>query len=486
MEATKEDDPIASFTSWLAAQNVSYPNVSIRQSKSGVSLEAAKHVPPNTTVLSIPRELLLGPHCAPTLPTFAKVYNYLCAHTHEKGGGSGPDGTDPDPQIVLVLLLLHIRSQPDATLWGPYVGILPKTFTNPLYLLAQYEENPEAVYDPTEVIVGSPLHASLAATLADLRAAYDAWIPDLVSTFGTAFVTPENASFVAFVWAHTAIESRAFGLRRDFIYGPAASSSSSNSDSAPLITCMVPLGDLANHAPSETATILSSTTLTPPSLLLTSPSTTPLLPGTPLLKTYNSLSNEQLLLHYGFSIPNNPLDCVTVDLEIPEEDEGGDYTLEVRKALLLNSCEEPDSDSESDSDASDAHSDTKNQTEEAQITLTGHSLTLNLSSPVPPSLIHTLRLLVATASDLEGITTTNIRTRLLTPLNPQNEQQVIKTVRNVAEGMLQAYPTGLEEDIERLKGMEDGWEKFAVMYLVGQKEILRAVVEWCETVARGE
>ncbi|KAJ3056620.1 hypothetical protein HK097_005544 [Rhizophlyctis rosea] len=452
---------IHSFRNWLDKHGVDHRNVKMRTGQSGVALNAAVDLVASSHVFSIPCQLLLGPHQVPNIPSFIPIYKYLCDHTEEKGGGSSTDPPLPDPQIVLILLLLHTKSHPDRLEWSPYVNCLPLAFPTPLYLLARKEAADSAggdAYDPMERIAGSPLHSILFGALEDLRAAYLTWIPELREHFGDAAFTEEHSSFLAFVWAHSAIESRAFRLRESFLNGTLQTSESvspaqpSATTEEPYITCLVPFGDFADHAPIASATLFSTTI--PDFLVFSTLEGKPVPKGSPLLITYNILSNEELLLHYGFAMADNPLDRVVVGLEVPEDQ--ADYTLEVRKALLLDAAEQETAGG-------------------VEIKLDGHALALQNNGGVPEGLIQSLRLLLATSEELEGITTQNVVQRLSVPLSARNEEQAVGTLVQLADGMLSGY---LENSSVGETGFANQWERFADIYIQSQKEILREVVKW--------
>ncbi|KAJ3046326.1 Histone-lysine N-methyltransferase setd3 [Rhizophlyctis rosea] len=456
---------VNNFRTWLTKHQVDFANVNIVLGETGVSLQSASDLPPSTVVLAVPRELLLGPHQIPSIPSFVPIYQYLCEHTEEKGGGSSSDPALPDPQIVLILLLLHTKSHPEKVDWAPYVQALPAAFSTPLYLLAKYEsdESPDP-YDPMQCIIGSPLHSILYGAFEDLRAAYSAWVPELRSVFGDAFIVEESSSLLAFIWAQSAIESRAFRLRKSFLLGGQSNItevvSTSHSFSAAAdeeyITCLVPFGDFADHAPTHNATLFSTTT--PDALVFSTPADKSISQGSPLLITYNILSNEELLLHYGFAMENNQLDRVVIGLEIPEDET--DYTLEVRKALLLDAAEVETAD-------------------DVGIKLEGHALAKG--GGVPTGLLMTLRLLLANSEELEGITTHNVVERLSQALSARNEGVVFNSLRQIAEGMLMGYPE--HEGIADRKGLgreEVVWEHSAAIYVRSQKEILEEVIRWLQ------
>lgn len=147
--------------------------------------------------------------------------------------------------------------------------------------------------------------------------------------------------------------------------------------------------------------------------------------------SYGGFANREQVLFYGFLNPS--FDIVPITLEPPEE------SVE-EKTVLLNSL--------------------------------GLSLNHFLHSfgGVSPSLLATLRICLIKPSDLQELV--NKKINWFDPI-PNIEEQVIETLNNLVDSLLQEYTTTVQEDEEQLQDAsltEHG--KLGILYRISQKKVL--------------
>jgi hypothetical protein len=191
--------------------------------------------------------------------------------------------------FLLSLFLLHERSKGMKSHWYPYIQLLPKIFTTPLFHQENYLENTAVFY----------LSQTMRQSMID--------VCDLIGL--------NTFSLEDFLWAYTVIASRAFKI-------------------AELGTALIPLADLANHVSfAQEANLCTVGIDKQTERFVLKAKGQKILEDEELCIKYNELSNWQLLLYYGFAIENNPLDSVLIELKIDPKDT---YEMEMKKILLLN------------------------------------------------------------------------------------------------------------------------------------------------------
>ena len=135
------------------------------------------------------------------------------------------------------------------------------------------------------------------------------FFPELSNYYPEVFVA-SAFTFENFLWARGLFDSRAINMK---IGGEVK-------------TCLVPFVDMINHClrAGVPAGAFDDETQT---FKLTANS--PYTQGSQVFLHYGPLKNWQLLLYYGFLIPNNPYDSMSVYFELPE-----DELAEEKEALL--------------------------------------------------------------------------------------------------------------------------------------------------------
>jgi len=192
--------------------------------------------------------------------------------------------------LNLTLFLLHERSKGIQSHWYPYIQLLPHTYTTPLFHKENYLENTSVFY----------LTQTMRQSMSE--------VCDLINS--------NTFTLEDFLWAYTAIDSRAFKLTE---FG----------------TTLIPLADLANHVSfAQEANLYSMGIDKQTDRFILKATDKKILDGEELcLKYNNELANWQLLLYYGFTIENNPFDSILIELKIDPDDS---YEMEMKKILLIN------------------------------------------------------------------------------------------------------------------------------------------------------
>ncbi|KAI9352228.1 hypothetical protein BDR26DRAFT_850580 [Obelidium mucronatum] len=368
-----------------------------------------------------------------------------------------------DDHLALALLLMHAKACPDATPYSPYIDTVPRAFSN---LLCLEISNPRAL----DRLKGTLVEAVMENERSQMELVLVHVLMPLVKLFPGVLLKDseedddevlQNRLWAELMWAHAAIASRAFTFRLE------------KSDEQSEVF-MVPYLDLANHSNTPNLVVKGVDAETK-SLIIKSKK--PIEAGQEVTIAYHdsSVPNWFLLTHYGFAIEGNPEETVNVTFDDGnQEDDVEAMRLKERKDGLL--------------------------------AVAAEVLALSLGrdqefGPVPPSqgivaltpeeagipqtMIMSLRVLVANQEDLESINKDNIAQRITSPLSDENEAKVFEMVDLMAQTLLGMYVTTLESDLERKKelmlqpvsGVSD--ERYILDYLIGQKQILAAVISYC-------
>eukprot|EP01127_Copromyxa_protea_P015426 TRINITY_DN4433_c0_g1_i3.p1 TRINITY_DN4433_c0_g1~~TRINITY_DN4433_c0_g1_i3.p1 ORF type:complete len:240 (-),score=61.96 TRINITY_DN4433_c0_g1_i3:39-758(-) len=225
------------------------------------------------------------------------------------------------------------------------------------------------------------------------------------------------------MWAYLAIYSRAFHIVKD--ENP--------------VMAMVPLADITNHHynaaltskkfDSEKRTFKISSTKECPS-------------GEEVFLLYGPLDNSELLLFFGFALPDNPYDTVKIELDVLDEEE---YTTSLKKMLFFASAEG---------------------------FMLSHDLKMVDGKVVHRELMGSLRLLWMTPEEIEGYSLENVDEICDKVISVENEKQAISTLTSVLDYMLSMYPTTWEEDKVALAAGLPDWKVYCYHYRMGQKAIM--------------
>lgn len=225
---------------------------------------------------------------------------------------------------TLMVKGVDVLGDVDRPEWGPYLASLPDQYGTML-------SADERVF---ECLAGTMADGIARNAHAHVRAAYQGLdVPGLSAAFPAVF-SPANAFTEAnYVWAVETFYSR--GLQVAGLTGP-------DGREGEATTCLVPLADMFNHSPS--AHIWAYGRLDAESGTLKFRATRPVsVSGHDDGKStegdaagrcevslgYGALSNTDLLVFHGFSVPGNPNDYFAVTVDLDEAEDAG------RKRALL-------------------------------------------------------------------------------------------------------------------------------------------------------
>lgn len=383
------------FERWLDTHKVKRAvKVETYVEDSGYCLVAAKDLSPGETTLEIPEHLLMSYLSAKQASSFVDVYRIFLED-------STIYDSITEETLILMLFFLHECSKRDTSLWYPYINLLPRSFSTPLFFTSI----------ELSLLEASPIHDLAFSIRHSLHEIHAQIVPPLVSTLGDNFLHPSEATLESFMWAYTVIESRAFKLN--------LTGSDSTTTAPTLTTVLVPCADLANHVATTLNATLHSKGFDPVARTFQlSCADVGARIGEELTLRYNDLANWQLLLHYGFTMLNNPFDRVNLSFEIPTD--AADPHSEVRKTILLRLGESTGLGLEHSVQASGV---------------------AGMEKVIGEGLVGSLRLLLMGAEELERWNVNNLDELVRGPASEENEKAVLETLRNLFEGMRDQYPT---------------------------------------------
>ncbi|KAI9026766.1 hypothetical protein DFJ74DRAFT_642116 [Hyaloraphidium curvatum] len=201
--------------------------------------------------------------------------------------------------------------------WFPYLAILPREFDDPLH----WTED-----EVSRELAGTNLPGFLPARVAELRA--DMEHARLAA--GSLF-SPGTLEYDKWLWAYSAVYSRAFPARNTPFSSPAPSGTATfelgDPSREPCGLALLPFLDMLNHSPTARVEWRS----TPPSVSFSLPTGVELAKGEEALNNYGGKTNEELLVGYAFCLPGNPADAVRV---LANDGRAADPLFERREALL--------------------------------------------------------------------------------------------------------------------------------------------------------
>lgn len=273
--ATQLDQAAQPLLRWLAScgadvSGVSISNLNGQDGASGWGLVAAKDVAAGDVLVALPQACTLSYDPDTLSPPLRRLVDRVPS---ELWGAR------------LGLVLLSHRAQGAGSAYAPYVGLLPSRFDGiPVFFsrdgvdALQYPPVSEQVKKRSRFLL-----SFADGPLADTEAA--------ASVFGGSTVDA-----AAMGWALAAVSSRAFRLR-----GPAEPAS------------MLPLIDMCNHSFTPNCEVkplmrASSGGGRDGKHIVALCAKERMAAGTPLLISYGPLSNDFLLLDYGFIVRDNPHD----------------------------------------------------------------------------------------------------------------------------------------------------------------------------------
>jgi len=358
----------------------------------GFHCRLVKDCLPGELLFVVPRKLLMTREAAYASGSFGS----LAGKVEERLEQHEACSETLQEELVLLLFLMHEKIARKESRWWRYIQILPESFPTPLFW------NEE---DLERSLTGTPLYGLVGETRLELENAW-IWCEKLLRDH---FGELKGYSLDLFLWAYSVVQSRAYRVRMA---------------DGTLMTALVPMADFSNHvSDGKMAMIREMHKIDPQLDCLTAfcNSDRAFAAGDELTMHYNDLANWQLFMHYGFVLQDNPFDRLNIALDPESLVDQDDEELQIRKELLLQFGADY-----------------------------GLGLDHSLSHEVPKELLATLRLLLATRADLEGITIDNLEDRLVeSELSLENEQRC----RDCLGGILNQLRCGghsVEDKLARL------------------------------------
>ena len=308
---------------WHAASGaVVAPGLRFRTGPHGLGGFATRDLPAGTTLLALPCARALNELTAAASDVGRAAAPLVAAHPGRLSGRS-----------VLYLAMVADAADPAAR-FHEYLASLPQRFDDPLW----WSERELAQ------LAGTNLAAGVAFKRRWLRASFDALFPALHETHPALFPRPVF-TWRRFLWAHSCFSSRGFphalsvppghpseGAAAAAAPGDASGGGAEPDDVAAAhaagpVGCMLPVLDLLNHryrTPVEwrreaaaAAPAAASDACDGGGARVSFVTQAPIAAGEEVFNNYGPKSNEELLLSFGFVLPDNPQDTLALRLPLP-------------------------------------------------------------------------------------------------------------------------------------------------------------------------
>ncbi|KAJ7560900.1 hypothetical protein O6H91_03G005300 [Diphasiastrum complanatum] len=395
----------------------------VQSSREGVGLVAAKPLAAGTTIIALPHHLPLS------FPPLQQPHSLSTSDALLLGLAQ-------KVPVRLGLKLLAERAK-EGSFWWPYIRMLPQTFSIPIFFSGQQIN--ELHYPPVVQQVKKRCRFLLQFSTEVNKA--------------TENVLGENHPFQeqqvdasSLGWAMAAVSSRAF--RTYNLMG---------TDNA----MMLPLIDLCNHSFQPTARILQDLTLAKTEKFIEVVTEEKLEVGTPISLNYGALSNDVLLMDYGFIVAQNLHDRVELKFD----------------GLLLDAARFAAGLYQSNSVSFSSPAPWQLPIL-AKLNLVGSnaSLQVMLGGPdhVDGRLLAALRVLYAEdPADLQNIDLITLQTwKVATPLGLDIERKVLKTLSALSAVVLNYFPTTIQDDKDVLVKEDSSSTKHLITLFCHEKKRL--------------
>lgn len=191
--------------------------------------------------------------------------------------------------LIICLFLLHEKHKAEKSFWFPYLEILPKHISTPLCHTDSYLEYTVAYY----------LTETMRHSMSELY----------------SLIKSDEFSLEDFFWAYSILTSRTFKVKE-------------------VGTVMIPFADVANHVSLDNEVNLRTSGINSETdRFIIVQSNKEINDGDELFIKYNEFANGELLVNYGFSVENNPLDSIMISLKFDLDES---YETEMKKVLFFN------------------------------------------------------------------------------------------------------------------------------------------------------
>lgn len=387
-----DGERVAEYVAWLKANGATFdaivwPHTTPNTGRGAVLTKPMKRGEP---FLSVPSKLIINaPRCRqdPAIGPFLSRHGFF---------------TSSD-ELTLAVFLLHEQLGGRESFWFPYISTLPRdtgclgrTWT--AQELAELQD--EQFVEEVSVMVPNERNEQYQA---------------LVNLLGDApkRLTRARVTYEAFSWAMEIVLSRVFGRRIEHM-------------------SLVPLADNLNHSNVGVKYAISAEDdrfrLYPTVDISVAPGEV-----VEAFNSYGRRSNANLLMGYGFAIPNNEWDDVQLELQLPP------MASQEKKRMFDNP---------------------------------GPFIAQFRAGQAPEAFLRFFRLVYAAKHDVARMN--SFSQGGFQFVSRDNERAVVRTCKNELEGLLSSFPTSEEEDVDLLSAQHHNSDKltFAILYRLGRKRAL--------------
>ncbi|KAJ2754879.1 hypothetical protein GGI19_002084 [Coemansia pectinata] len=282
--SSTRSERLRKFVEWLETNGAIFSKVEIRDgtSEGGSGVYALERIESDERYAFIPHDLIItGRVCHDTVRTNEQ-------QQQQKEG----EGDDPrHRRMMLSVFLIHERFvMKEASFWKPYIDILPLEFHTPL----QFND------EELKFLRGTPAEFAVEERREGYREQHQtalALVPE--SVIPRDVLTYEN-----YLWAMTVLSSRSFS--KDLMEGSLCSLTAESE-------VLMPLLDMTNHYPLTPVTW----TICDDGVGFSNCGT--IEAGQEIVNDYGEKSNEELMMGYGFCVPQNPLSCFHIKLNYSQD-----------------------------------------------------------------------------------------------------------------------------------------------------------------------
>ncbi|KAJ1942008.1 hypothetical protein GGF37_003296 [Kickxella alabastrina] len=292
METTSNSSKLAVFVKWLNDNGADISQIELRDAGAdGNGVYTLKEINANQPYAYIPHNLAItGKVCQAILSS------------PEQAGDCGLTG-----RALLSAFLIHERYVSANSFWKPYIDILPAEFHTPLQFNSV----------EMQLLRGTPVEFAVE----ERREKYAA--EHRLAVNAVAGKVPENIlTFENYMWAASVVSSRSFP--KALVQGYEQHTSS--------IEVLLPLLDMLNHLPKRKVSWVS----TNGGVEFVTGAV--MEKGDQVFNNYGPKSNEELMVGYGFCVPENPFSYFHIKLNYRE-----DPQYEMKRELLvaagIDSCD---------------------------------------------------------------------------------------------------------------------------------------------------
>ncbi|KAF1828859.1 SET domain-containing protein [Decorospora gaudefroyi] len=124
------------FLAWFKAEGGEFREdlleiQDLRSHDAGRGIIAIEEIPQNTTLFTIPREIIINVRTSTLSQKLPHVFNPANSSSDEDGDDDVDEPLDSWTSLILVLMYEYLRGP--ASKWKPYIDILPLTFSTPIF-----------------------------------------------------------------------------------------------------------------------------------------------------------------------------------------------------------------------------------------------------------------------------------------------------------------------------------------------------------------